>query len=894
MRATATKTAPDKCIGERCVSADRNFHAAFGSGTDGMPVALPLHLMQVTDQESPVVKRIVVLGHGMVAQRLLEHLCDTPSNLQIAVLSEESVAAYDRVQLSSLFSGSSPQDLALLPNGFLATHRNVTLALGESAVAIDRVNQIVHTSSGRSLPYDRLVIATGSRPFVPPVPGADRPGCFVYRTIEDVEAIKTAAQAATSGVVIGGGLLGLEAAKALRDLGLRTQVVEFAPRLMAVQVDEAGGALLRELVEALGVQVHTGKSTTAIVDGSDARHRLIFADGTALDADMVVFSAGIRPRDELARAAGLDVGLRGGIAIDNHCRSSDPAIFAVGECALWSGRTYGLVAPGYQMARVAAATLRGDALEFTGADMSTKLKLLGIDVASIGDAHAATPGARVCSFADQLGKTYRKIVTNADGSRLLGAVLVGDAGAYGELLQLALNGLPLPPQPEDLILPARSAMQSARGVASWPDAAQICSCNNVTKGDLCAAVVGGSTTVGALKSCTKAATSCGGCAPLVAQVLKAELARQGVVLDNHLCEHFAYSRQQLHHLVRIEGIRSFVDLLASHGKGRGCDICKPAVASILASCWNEYVLSDRRAPLQDTNDRFLANIQKDGTYSVVPRIPGGEITPEKLIAIGAVGKRYGLYTKITGGQRIDLFGAQLHELPAIWRELIAAGFESGHAYGKAMRTVKSCVGSTWCRYGVQDSVSLAIELEQRYRGLRAPHKIKLAVSGCTRECAEAQSKDVGVIATERGWNLYVCGNGGMKPRHAELLASDLDKDTLIRYVDRFLMFYVRTADRLQRTATWRDHLEGGLDYLKQVVCADSLGIAAELEADMTRIIDSYECEWQRTVNDPAAVAKFRHFVNSDQQDSNVVFVRERGQRRPATTSERMATRSVVV
>jgi nitrite reductase (NADH) large subunit len=337
-------------------------------------------------------------------------------------------------------------------------------------------------------------------------------------------------------------------------------------------------------------------------------------------------------------------------------------------------------------------------------------------------------------------------------------------------------------------------------------------------------------------------------------------------------------------------IRTFDELLSRHGQGKGCDICKPAVASILSSCWNEHILKPQHAKLQDSNDYFLANIQKDGTYSVIPRIPGGEITAEKLIVIGEVAKKYGLYTKITGGQRIDLLGAQVHQLPLIWKDLIDAGFESGHAYGKAVRTVKSCVGNTWCRYGVQDSTTLAIEIENRYRGLRSPHKLKFAVSGCTRECAEAQSKDVGVIATEKGWNLYICGNGGMKPRHADLLAADLDKETLIKYIDRFLMFYIRTADRLQRTSVWLDNLEGGLDYLKQVVCEDKLGIAAELEHEMRACVDTYECEWKKAINNPQTLKRFRHFVNSDQLDDNVVFGQERGQIRPATAEERAKPR----
>ena len=827
--------------------------------------------------------KILLVGHGMVGHKFLEELRQRQiPGAEVTVLCEEPRTAYDRVHLSEFFAGKTAEDLSLVAPGFF-DDTGFALRLNSRAAAIDRRAKTVTTQDGVTLSYDKLILATGSYPFVPPVKGNDRAQCFVYRTIEDLEAMTAAGKISRKGVVVGGGLLGLECAKALRDLGLETHVVEFAPRLMAVQVDDDGGRVLREKIEALGVQVHTSRSTSEITDGMTARHRMVFADGTHLETDMIVFSAGIRPRDELARQNALAVGARGGIAVDDHCRTSDPDIYAIGECAAWRDQSFGLVAPGYEMARVVARQLAGEAgAAFGGADMSTKLKLMGVDVASIGDAHGKTPGCRSFRYSDEVKQVYKKIVVSADGKRLLGAVLVGNADEYGTLLQRALNGIALPESPEFLILPASDGKaKPGLGPDALPDSAQICSCNNVSKSQICAAVGEGATSIGEIKACTKAGATCGGCVPLVTQIMKAEMARRGLAVNNHLCEHFPYSRQALFHLVRVGGIKRFEDLLARHGSGLGCDICKPTAASIFASCWNDFVLQGELASLQDSNDYFLGNIQKDGTYSVVPRMPGGEVTPDGLIAVGQVAKKYGLYTKVTGGQRVDLFGARVEQLPAIWEALIAAGFESGHAYGKSLRTVKSCVGSTWCRYGVDDSVGFAVELENRYKGLRAPHKIKFGVSGCTRECAEAQGKDVGIIATERGWNLYVCGNGGMKPRHAELIAADLDKAGLIRLIDRFLMFYVRTADRLQRTSTWRENLEGGLDYLKEVLIADSLGLCAELEAQMQYVVDTYQCEWKTAVTDPEVRKRFRSFVNDSRADERVVFVKERGQIRPA-------------
>ncbi|MBL4620955.1 MAG: nitrite reductase large subunit [Immundisolibacteraceae bacterium] len=833
-------------------------------------------------------QRLVVIGNGMVGHNLIEKLVENEAAQQyeITIFCEESRLAYDRVHLSEFFAGKSAEDLALT-NGDLYRQNGITVRVGCAATEIDREQKIVVADNGDQTPYDMLVLATGSFPFVPPMPGHDRARCLVYRTIEDLEALTEAAAKSKVGAVVGGGLLGLGAAKAVKDLGLETHVIEFAPRLMAVQIDDGGSAILRSKIEALGVQVHTGKNTTEIVDGESAFHRMNFADGGHLETDLVLFSAGIRPQDALARSSGLELGERGGIVVNNQCQTSDPAIYAIGECALWSGRIFGLVAPGYQMAGVVASHLAGDVAAFTGADMSTKLKLMGVDVASIGDAHGNTEGSRSYIYSDQVDEVYKKIVVDAKGDKLLGAVLVGDAKEYGSLLQYMLNEIQLPEHPDDLILPQRDGSAAVGlGPDMLPETAMICSCHDVTKGAIVAAIDDGATDLPALKTCTRASTGCGGCAPLLKSLLDEELDKRGLEVNTDICEHFAYTRQDLYSLVRVGQIKTFGELLAKHGSGNGCELCKPAVGSILASCWNDYVLQKPHFGLQDTNDRYLANMQKDGTYSIVPRVPGGEITPDKLIALGQVAKEYDLYTKITGGQRVDLFGARMDQLPAIWSKLIDAGFETGHAYGKSLRTVKSCVGSTWCRYGVDDSAGLAVELEHRYKGLRSPHKLKFGVSGCTRECAEAQSKDIGIIATENGWNLYVCGNGGMRPRHGDLFATDLDKATLIQYIDRLLMFYVSNADRLQRTSVWMENLEGGLDYLRSVVIDDRLGINAELELQMQAVIDSYACEWKAAVEDPESVKRFSHFVNSDKGDSNVVFVRERDQIRPAVDAEK--------
>ncbi|MFG3303811.1 nitrite reductase large subunit NirB [Streptomyces wuyuanensis] len=821
---------------------------------------------------------IVLVGHGMVGQHFLEALAErgVTGRARVVVLCEEPRPAYDRVQLTSYFSGRTPDDLSLVEDGFMARH-GIELHLDDPAEHIDRAARTVTSRSGRTITYDTLVLATGSYPFVPPVPGRDAEGCFVYRTIEDLLAIEEYAKTSRTGVVVGGGLLGLEAAGALKGLGLDTHVVEFAPRLMPVQVDDGGGAALLRTIEGMGLTVHTGVGTQEIVADGPAVTGMNLSDGSTLATDLVVFSAGVRPRDQLARDTGLTVGDRGGIVVDERCRTSDPDVYAIGECALASdGRVYGLVAPGYDMAKTVADVLadRTSGSSFTGADTSTKLKLLGVDVASFGDAHGTAEGCLDVVYSDSRSGVYRKLVVGADGA-LLGGVLVGDADSYGMLRPLTGSVPPVPP--EQLVLPAGAGAPAALGPSALPDEAVICSCHNVTKGEICA-----HTTLPEVKKCTRAGTGCGSCVKVIGQLLP-QAADQG------LCGCFSYRRSELYEIVRTLGITSYAELLDSHGReeargGDGCETCKPAVGSILASLGNGYILDGEQGALQDTNDHFLANLQRNGSYSVVPRIPGGEITPDKLIVIGEVARDFGLYTKITGGQRIDLFGARVEQLPAIWTRLVDAGFESGHAYGKSLRTVKSCVGQTWCRYGVQDSVRMAIDLELRYRGLRAPHKLKSAVSGCARECAEAQSKDFGVIATANGWNLYVGGNGGATPRHADLLAQDLSDAELVRLIDRFLMFYIRTADRLERTSVWLERLEGGLGHLRDVVVHDSLGLCGELEAMMAGHVAGYRDEWAETLDDPDRLRRFVSFVNApDAPDPSVKFVPERDQIKPDLT-----------
>jgi nitrite reductase (NADH) large subunit len=824
----------------------------------------------------------------MVAHRFAEQLCaraDAPA-WRLTVIGEEPYRPYDRVHLSEVVGGRAVEDLLLAPGPW--EDPRVTVLVDQRVVAIDLAAQTVTTHTGAVERYDTLVLATGSRPWVPRAEGVDLPGVLCYRTLTDIADLQTwvAERSAVlgrplRGAVVGGGVLGLEAAAALQTLGAEPTVVEFADRLMAVQLDAGGGETLKQLVTEHGMQVRTSAGADRVLAAEDgAVGGLALTTGEVLDVDVVIYSTGIRPRDRLARECGLTVAERGGVVIGPTCRTSDPNVWAIGECASHEGECAGLIAPGNAMADVVVDRLCGGEAVYTKGADGTKLKGAGVDAASFGDVLALEPGALEVTFADPVARTYRKLVVSDDARILLGGVFVGDIELYSQLRPML--GRALGADPSAFLAQGGPVVQT-----DVPDDVVLCSCSNVTAGTVRAAVTEhGCTSVGEVKTCTRAGTVCGSCVPLLTTVVNRSLEAAGIEVSTAMCEHFAMPRAELFALVRTEGLRTFSEVVAAHGTGRGCAICRPVVASILATLGIGHVLAPDQAPLQDTNDHLLANLQKDGTYSVVPRMPGGEVTPEQLLELAEVARDFGLFTRITGAQRIGMFGARQDQLPAIWRRLVDAGFESGHAYGKSLRQVKTCIGSAWCRFGVQDSATMAVRLELRYRGLRAPHKFKMGVSGCARECAEARGKDVGVIATEKGWNVYVGGNGGFTPRHADLLAEDLDDARLVQVVDRFLALYVQRGDRLQRTAPFVATYPGGIDALRRVVVDDHEGIGAELDAVIERHVASYADEWRTTLEDPEKLHRFTPYVNAPgASDPDLSYVPQRGQARPARPDE---------
>lgn len=843
----------------------------------------------------------------------------------IIVIGEEPHLAYNRVGLTSFFQHRKVENLYLnpkewysnVPKGSLNYHVNTMVT------AIHPEQKVVSCSSGETVPYDILVLATGSDALVPRhTPGHDAKGVFVYRTIDDLQRlINFAAQRkGTHGAVVGGGLLGLEAAKAMIDLECfeKVHLVERNRWVLSRQLDGDAGGLVVQQVRDLGLDVMLSKRVGKIVVTEDnAVKGVIFEDGEKMDCSTICFAIGIKARDELARRAGIKCADRGGgIIVGGNLQTSMKDIYAIGECASWENQTFGLIAPGIEMADVLSFNLTQakdhSARIFKRPDLSTKLKLLGVEVASFGDFFADRDGpkflpiraakkkesspdalsqltdgpppspVKALTYKDPFQNVYKKYLFTMDGKYLLGGMMIGDTKDYVKLVPMVKNQKMLDVPPSQFILGASKEGEDDGG--DLDDDTQICSCHNVTKGDVVNVVKDGSCkSLGDVKSCTKAGTGCGGCMPLVTSIFNSTMKSMGQEVKNHICPHFNYSRADLYNIISVKKLKTLGEVMKEAGNDPnsiGCEACKPSIGSIFTSLYNQHVMDKPVHGLQETNDRFLANIQRNGTFSVVPRVSAGEITPDKLIVLGTVAKKYNLYCKITGGQRVDLFGAKKQDLIPIWKELIAGGFESGHAYGKSLRTVKSCVGTTWCRYGIGDSVGMAVRLEERYKSIRSPHKIKGGVSGCVRECAEAQNKDFGLIATEKGFNLFVAGNGGASPKHSELLAKDVPPLDIIPILDRYLMFYIRTADKLQRTARWLENLPGGIQYLREVILEDKLGICKSLEEQMEALVGTFFDEWKEAIDDPERAKQFAQFDNTTETVEVMDTIEDRGQTRP--------------
>ena len=757
--------------------------------------------------------RLVVVGNGMAGCRTLEELLAiAPDLYRITVFGAEPHGNYNRIQLSPVLAGETTLDAIMLNDlGWYARH-GIELHAGRRIVAIDRRRRRVVADDGSEAPYDRLLLATGAQPILLPVPGHDLPGVLAYRTIADTQAMIDAAAPGRRAVVVGGGLLGLEAAHGLRARGMEVSVVHLAPWLMERQLDRDAAALLQRSLESRGLRFEIGRRTAALRAGADGRvAALQFDDGTELAAELVVMAVGIRPDTELARAGGLHC--ERGIVVDDTMQTYDPRIYAVGECVQHRGATYGLVAPLFEQARVAANHLgEFGSARYRGSTTSTKLKVTGIDVFSAGDfgldaeAAEATEARDEIVVADRAGGVYKKLVLQDD--KLVGAVMVGETADSAWYLQLLREGQSVAGMRDALRRgqpPAADAgHQGRRCAAAIPDGFEVCGCNGVTKGTIVRAIKEqGLFTLEDVRRHTKASASCGSCSGLVEQILASVVGGAYAPQDpatKPLCGCTDYTHEEVRRAIRDNELVSVgaVMRFCEWRSADGCPTCRPALNYYVRCAWPLESRDDPRS--RHVNERMHANIQKDGTFSVVPRIAGGVTSPAQLRRIAEVAEQYAVpAVKITGGQRIDLLGVRGEDLPRVWADL---GMGSGFAYGKALRTVKTCVGSEWCRFGVQDSTALGVALENALDRMAAPHKVKLAVSGCPRNCAEAGIKDVGIVGVDSGWEIYVGGNGGIKTEVAQFLVKVGSAEEATEHVAAFLQLYREQARYLERTAHW--------------------------------------------------------------------------------------------
>ena len=761
-----------------------------------------------------------MIGNGMAGCRAVEEiLARDPARYAVTIFGAEPRVNYNRIMLSPVLAGEKSFDEIVINGTEWYTDNAITLIAGDPVVTIDRATQTVTGRSGRTAPYDRLLIATGSDPFIIPVPGKDLAGVVTFRDLDDVDKMLAAAQNGGHAVVIGGGLLGLEAAHGLNLRGMTVTVIHLMPTLMERQLDEAAGWLLSSELQRRGQTILTSADTAEIIGEDGHVTGVLLKDGREIPASIVVMAVGIRPGTSLARASGIAV--ERGIVVDDHMVTSDPAIMAVGECVQHRGACYGLVAPLWDMCRALADHATGTPTGYAGSVTSTKLKVSGIDLFSAGD-FSGGPGCEDIIMRDAARGLYKRVVVKDD--RLIGAVLYGDTADgswYFDLLRKAedISGIR-----EALIFGQAFASGGAladpsAAVVALLDQSEICGCNGVSKGKVVACINGGAASLDAVRAGCKASASCGSCTGLVETLLKITLGDAVQAGPKTMCKCTSFTHGEVRRLIVERAFKVIPQIMQELGWSTpdGCSSCRPALNYYLLCAWPGDYLDDQQSRF--VNERLHANIQKDGTYSVVPRMWGGLTTPDELRAIANAADKYGARTvKVTGGQRIDLFGIKKEDLPAIWGDLNAAGMVSGHAYGKALRTVKTCVGSDWCRFGTQDSTGLGVKIEHMTWGSWMPHKFKIAVSGCPRNCAEATIKDFGVICVDSGYELMIGGNGGIKLRGTDLLCKVATEEQAMDVCAAFIQFYREDAWYLERTAPWIERV--GLDYVKSALLDD--------------------------------------------------------------------------
>ena len=767
---------------------------------------------------------LVVIGNGMAGCRAVEEiLARDPGKFRITIFGAEPRVNYNRIMLSPLLAGEKSFAEIVINDEAWYTDNGITLVAGDPVDSIDRIAQTVTARSGRTEHYDRLILATGSDPFIIPVAGKDLPGVVTFRDLDDVDKMLEAASAGGDAVVIGGGLLGLEAAHGLSLQGMKVTVIHLMPTLMERQLDEAAGWLLKTELERRGQTILT-QADTAEIYGVNRVEGVRLKDGRDIPASIVVMAVGIRPSTGLARAAGLEV--ERGILVDDHMLTSDPAVLAVGECVQHDGNVYGLVAPLWEMCRALADCLTDSPTGYRGSVTSTKLKVSGIDVFSAGD-FSGGDGCEDIVLRDATRGIYKRVIVKED--RVIGAVLYGDTADGNWYFDLLKKQEDIASIREALIFGQAFASGGAladprAAVAALSADAEICGCNGVSKGQVMACISGGAGTLDAVRSGCKASASCGSCTGLVENLLALSLGDDyaGERAVKPMCACTSFTHEEVRAAIRDKGLKEIPQVMQAQSWSTpdGCASCRPALNYYLLCAWPGEHVEDPQSRF--VNERMHANIQKDGTYSVVPRMWGGVTTPNELRAIADAADKYGArMVKVTGGQRLDLFGIKKEDLPAIWADLNAAGMVSGHAYGKALRTVKTCVGSEWCRFGTQDSTGLGIQLEQMTWGSWMPHKFKIAVSGCPRNCAEATIKDFGVICVDSGYELHIGGNGGIHLRGTDLLCKVATEQEALDYCAAFIQLYREEARYLDRTAPWVERV--GLDYVKQRIVMDEVG-----------------------------------------------------------------------